>query len=148
MRRPRPYVLLACLVLALFLVVSRARARVEADSGYTKLQTYSGALRYLRVDLGYEVVEKDPDAAYLIFRYSPNGQPKNATTGTVEIVATDSRVKVVVQIPRMPEYHERVLRDGLLRKLREEYGIPAVPRPEKKPDPADAGAKNDAGTQE
>jgi hypothetical protein len=144
MPRLRPLVLLAVLVLATLFVVGRARARVEAESGYTKLQTYSGALRYLRVDLGYEVVEKDPDAAYLIFKYSPNGQPKNVSTGTVEIVATDTRVKLYVQLPRMPEYHERVLRDGLLKKLREEYGVPP-PRTEKKPTPPDAGADADAG---
>ena len=123
------------------LLVGRAGARVEGESGYTKTQTYSGALRYLRVDLGYEVVEKDPDAAYLIFRYAPPGQPKSASTGTVEIVATDSRVKVFVQIPSMPEYHERVLRDGLMRKLREEYGVPP-PKTDGKPPPSDAGTKD------
>jgi hypothetical protein len=144
MLRARSLVLLSVLVLAALFVVERARARVEADSGYTKLQTYSGALRYLRVDLGYEVVEKDPDAAYLIFKYSPNGQPKNVSTGTVEIVATDTRVKLYVQLPRLPEYHERVLRDGLMKKLREEYGVPP-PRTQKKPDPPDAGADADAG---
>ena len=144
MLRARSLVLLSVLVLAALFVVERARARVEADSGYTKLQTYSGALRYLRVDLGYEVVEKDPDAAYLIFKYSLNGQPKNVSTGTVEIVATDTRVKLYVQLPRLPEYHERVLRDGLLKKLREEYGVPP-PRTQKKPDPPDAGADADAG---
>ncbi len=37
----------------------------------------------------------------------------------------------------MPEYHERVLRDGLVRKLHDEYGVPptqtraACPAPEK-----------------
>jgi hypothetical protein len=31
----------------------------------------------------------------------------------------------------MPEYHERVLRDGLLKKLRDEYGVP--PQTAKKP---------------
>jgi hypothetical protein len=139
MFRPRAVALVSVLGLATLLVVGRARARVEADSGYSKLQTYSGALRYLRVDLGYEVVEKDPDAAYLIFRYTPSGATKDPATGTVEIVATDSRVKVFVQIPRMPEYHERVLRDGLLRKLREEYGLPPPPA-QKKPEPGDAGA--------
>jgi hypothetical protein len=144
----RPLVLLSVLGLSALLVVGHARARVGADSAYTKVQTYSGALRYLRVDLGYEVLEKDPEAAYLIFRYAPNGQAKDAPTGTVEIVDTDSRVKVFVQIPRMPEYHERVLRDGLLRKLREEYGVPP-PRVEKKPEPPpDAGPKPDAGANE
>ncbi len=144
MLRRRSFVLLSALGLSTLLVVGSARARVEADSSYSKLQTYSGALRYLRVDLGYEVVEKDPDAAYLIFKYSPDGQPKNVSTGTVEIVATDTRVKLYVQIPRMPEYHERVLRDGLLKKLREEYGVPS-PRTQKKPDPPDAGSDADAG---
>lgn len=143
MLRPRAVVLFLVLGVATLLVVGRARARVEADSGYTKLQTYSGALRYLRVDLGYEVVEKDPDAAYLIFRYAPNRTTKDPPTGTVEIVATDSRVKVFVQIPRMPEYHERVLRDGLLKKLREEYGVPPPPT-ERKPEPGDGGVKPDA----
>lgn len=147
MLRPRPLVLLAALGVSALFVVGSARARVEADSGYTKLQTYSGALRYLRVDLGYEVIEKDPDAAYLIFRYVQNGQEKNAPTGTVEIVATDSRVKLFVQIPRMPEYHERVLRDGLMKKLREEYGVPPPPA-QKKPDPPDGGAPPDAGTKD
>ena len=141
MPRARPLAALVGLGLAALFVVGRARARVEADCGYTKVQTYSAALRYLRVDLGYEVVEKDPDASYLIFRYAVPNQPKNPSTGTVEIVATDSKVRLFVQIPRMPEYHERVLRDGLLKKLREEYGVPAQ-RPEKKPEPADGGAKD------
>ena len=121
-----------------------ATARVGGNSEYSKAQTYSGALRYLRVDLGYEVVERDPDAAYLIFRYQPPGQNKNNATGTVEIVDTDGHVKLFVQIPSMPEYHERVLRDGLIRKLRDEYGVPPPkpvppPPPQKKPE-ADAGA--------
>ena len=103
MHRPRLLVALAALGAAALLVVGSAGARVEADSLYTKTQTYSGALRYLRVDLGYEVVEKDPDAAYLIFRYSPTGPAKDAPTGTLEVIETDTRVKVFVQIPRMPD---------------------------------------------
>jgi hypothetical protein len=146
MRRPRLLVALLALGAAALLVALNARARVEADSVYTKTQTYSGALRYLRVDLGYEVVEKDPDAAYLIFRYAPTGPSKDAPTGTLEVIETDTRVKVFVQIPRMPEYHERMLRDGLMKKLREEYGVPAprVPSAKEKPEP-DAGSKADAG---
>lgn len=116
-----------------------AEARVTGDSGYTKAQTYSAALRFLRVDRGYEVLERDPDAAYLIFRYEPPGQPKSHKTGTVEVVETGEKVRIFVQIPQMPEYHERVLRDGLLRKLLEEYGVPR----ERKP--ADSAAP-DAGT--
>jgi hypothetical protein len=146
-RRGRLFALLA-LVLGAVLFAAVAAARVDGDSEYTKAQTYSGALRYLRVDLGYEVVEKDPDAAYLVFRYQAVGQPKDDTLGTIEVVESGERVRVFVRIPRMPEYHERVLRDGLFRKLHDEYGTPVPHRPEPPPKkPAgDAGTDDDAGS--
>ncbi len=145
MRKAKPLsqLLAGILLAALILCTQRATARVGGACEYTKAQTYSGALRYLRVDLGYEVTERDPDAAYLIFRYQLPGQGKATATGTVEIVDADGHVKLFVQIPTMPEYHERVLRDGLVRKLHDEYGEPPPPprKPpaEKKPD-GDAGA--------
>lgn len=109
-----------------------AEARVDGSSSYSKAQTYSGALRYVRVDLGYEVLEKDPEAAYLIFKYAPSGGSKASTvTGTLEVIEAGGGVRVFVSLPRMPEYHERVFRDGLLKKLREEYGAP--PAVTKKP---------------
>jgi hypothetical protein len=128
------------LLAALLLCAASATARVGGESEYSKAQTYSGALRYLRVDLGYEVIERDPDAAYLIFRYELPGQKPATATGTVEVVEADGHVRLFVQIPTMPEYHERVLRDGLVRKLHDEYGTPAhkPPPSEKKPE-ADAG---------
>jgi hypothetical protein len=143
MRRAKPLsqILAAVLLAALVLCTNSATARVGGESEYSKSQTYSGALRYLRVDLGYEVTERDPDAAYLIFRYQLPGQSKATATGTVEIVDADGHVKLFVQIPSMPEYHERVLRDGLVRKLHDEYGTP-TPKPappEKKPE-GDAGS--------
>ena len=145
---PRPDRALIVVALALVLILSAGAvgARVEADSEYTKAQTYSGALRYLRVDLGFEVVEKDPEAAYLVFRYEPPGQQKNESLGTLEIVDSGEHVRVFVRIPRMPEYHERVLRDGLLRKLKDEYGPPLPRKPEPPPKPPADGGPGDAGT--
>jgi hypothetical protein len=110
-----------------------ASARVGGDSPYTKSQTYNGALRYLRVELGYEITEKDADAAYLIFQYVPPGARDKSSTGTLEIVETEKGVHVYVELPKMPEYHELLLRDGLLKKLREEYGAP----PKKAPAPSE-----------
>ncbi len=123
-----------------------ADARVDASSAYSKAQTYSGALRYVRVDLGYEVIEKDPEAAYLIFKYAPMGGSKGSVvTGTLEVIDAGESVRLFVNLPRMPEYHERLFRDGLLKKLREEYGAPPpiAKKPAEKPAPeksADKGA--------
>jgi hypothetical protein len=122
--------------LAVVAPATPAAARVDGGSSYTKAQTYSGALRYVRVDLGYEVVEKDPDAAYLIFKYTAPGSSKtSAVTGTLEVIEASGGVRVFVNLPRMPEYYERVFRDGLLKKLRDEYGAPAVvaKKPAEKP---------------
>lgn len=119
---------------------SDAGARVDGSSAYSKAQTYSGALRYVRVDMGYEVVEKDADAAYLIFKYAPPGAAKGATvTGTLEVIEASAGVRLFVSLPRMPEYYERVFRDGLLRKLRDEYGAP--PAVTKKPSDKDPAEK-------
>jgi hypothetical protein len=114
--------------LALAALSPSAAARVDGSSSYSKAQTYSGALRYVRVDLGYEVVEKDPEAAYLIFKYTAPGS-KEGVTGTLEVVEASGNVRLFVSLPRLPEYQERVFRDGLLKKLRDEYG----PAPAKKP---------------
>lgn len=133
----RRWVKLVCLLPAAIAIggaTTLARARVDGTSGYSKAQTYSGALRYVRVELGYDVIEKDPEAAYLIFKYATPGQPKNAVTGTLEVIeVSGGGVKIFVSLPRMPEYHERVFRDGLLKKLREEYGSPTPPK--KPPEP-------------
>ncbi len=136
---------------ATLLWVCAADADAEARCTYSKGQTYSAALRYLRVDLGYEVVEKDPDAAYLLFRYTPMGR-REPTNGSIEIVENRDDVRVVVQLPQMPHYHETVLRDGLMAKLQKEYGDPPPPpkkpppKPKDEPDaPPDAGAPDGSG---
>jgi hypothetical protein len=53
-------------------------------------------------------------------------------------------VRVVVQIPQMPGYHEQVLVDQLARKLRNEYGDPPKKPPPAPPPPKDAGPDGDA----
>ncbi len=128
------------LVIAAFCTLE-AEARVDADSDYSKAQTYNGALRYLRVDLGYEVTEKDPDAAYILFKYAPPGKRKRLSHGSMEIIEAKKRVRLFVQLPDMPGYHETMLRDGLLKRLRADYGEPPRKAPEPPPPPSkDAGA--------
>ena len=57
-------------------------------------------------------------------------------------------VRVVIQLPQMPRYHEQVLLDSLVRKMRQEYGDPPD-RPKTPPPPPaiDGGgdAEPDAG---
>ncbi len=131
MVRPLAGGALAAVLFAFVALCSQhANASVESQSGYTKNQAYNGALRYLRVDLGYEVTEKDPDAAYLLFRYSSSGK-KTPSSGSIEIIEQRDSVRLSIRLPDLPRYQEELLSDGLLRKLREEYGEP--PRRENPP---------------
>jgi hypothetical protein len=101
-----------------------APCRAEGESPYTLAQTFGAALRLLRVDLGMDVVEKDADAAYLLFRYQLLEDPKRAVSGAIELVELPNHVKIIVKIPQLPETHERLLRDRLTKKLRDEFGAP------------------------
>jgi len=116
-----------------------AAASAKADVSYTRQQVYSGALRYLRIDLDCVVTEKDEVAAYLLFKYQPQGQ-REASFGALEIIERGQTVAVVVRLPRLPAYYEIQLKDGLVRKLQEDYGIskprrPAPPAAEPAPKP-------------
>lgn len=111
-----------------------SHARVSERSAYTKTQTYSASLRFLRVDRGFTIVEKDPDASYLIFDYQTSEGSEVTSHGSVEVIALEEGVRLVVTLPRLPEYHERVLSDGILSKLRREYGDPPQRKPRDKDD--------------
>jgi hypothetical protein len=118
-----------------------ATARASFDSAYTLEQTFNAALRMIRVDRGYKVTEKDPGAAYVLFDYKDTGD--RTTPGAIEMVASGQSVKVVVQLPQMPKYHEQILADALAKKLRDDFGEP--PRRPIPPPPApDGGADGGA----
>lgn len=110
-------------VLALGIVLSAGAVNAEPLErvGYSQTQVYSAAVRYLRIDLRYEITERDPEAAYLLFEYQPLGQ-KGSRFGAVEIVKLQQGVRLVVHLPDQPSYQATLLRDGLLKKLRADYG--------------------------
>lgn len=124
------------LMVAAVLWSGPARARVEGESPYSLSQTFGAALRMLRVDLALEVTEKDPDASYLLFRYRLVEDPKRVVDAAIELIALPGKVKIVVKIPQLPESHERLLRDRLTKKLRDEFGEPPKrTEPPKAPNP-------------
>ena len=116
-----------------------AAARSEAEIGYSREQAFSASLRYLRVDLGYEVTEKDADAAYLLFSFTDAELPGKTAHGSIEVVQRKRSVRLFVSLPELPGYREELLKRGLLDKLRTEYGEPSETEPErpppKKPEP-------------
>jgi hypothetical protein len=118
-----------------------AEARVEQNCDYTKSQVFNSALRFIRVDNGYPVSEKDEASGYLLFGYRKNNSA-DTTPASFEIIEHESAVQVVVRIPELPEEYERLLVRRFFDKLRADYG---EPRPRKPPEPdAPKAPKEDA----
>ena len=115
-----------------------ARASSSYQSPYTYEQTFSSALRLLRVDLGYKITEKDQENGYLMFDYKSPESGSRVTSGSLELVRGKTSVQVMVQLPSMPKYHEDVIVEALAKKLLSDHGDP----PKKAPPPAPTG---DAG---
>lgn len=113
--------MLASLTLAVI-----AEARTETTIQYTKTQVYSAALRYLRVDLGFPVTERDSDAAYLLFEHPAQVRGEAAVRGAIELVETPRGLRLFISVPQLPAYQEDVFKRGLLSKLQGELGKPVT----------------------
>src|SRR4051812_23520045 len=101
------------LPVGLFAWSGDVHATASYNSPYTFEQTFSTALRMLRVDLGLKVTEKDSENGYILFEYTSPESGKRVCSGAIELVKTKERVQVSVQIPAMPQYHEQMIADVL-----------------------------------
>jgi hypothetical protein len=128
---------------ALLLGPGAAHARSEKTVTWDLATVYPTAVRFLRIDAGVTIVEKDAEAGYVLFELKEEGR---TFRGSLELVATkkDGRdlVRLVLNIEDRPEYVEVGMLDRLERKLRGEHGPPprrdpAPTRPTKPTKPAD-----------
>ena len=125
----------ASLLLASALVIttgSIAEARSEKTVGWDAAKVYPAAVRFLRIDVGATVIEKDAEAGYVLFELREEGR---TFRGALEIVKIDKdgreQVRLVLSIADRPEYVEVALLDRLEAKLRSEHGSPRrdAPKP-------------------
>ena len=116
----------------------------------TLFNTYRFFRMYAETE-GWSPSEEDPapvdGATYRAMEFDGDGvfalNIEERMTLCNMVIEAGGKVRVYVQLPQMPEYHERVLRDGLMRKLRDEYGAPppSAPKASGSKRPADAGAE-------
>ncbi len=112
-----------------------AAAKTERSASYSFEQVWPTAVRHLRVDEGFTIVEKDPDVGYVVFEVKEEGK---AFSGTLEVVrqkdqAGRAAVRLVLRIGDRPAYMEAGVLDRMLDKLRKEYGDPPDPPEQPKP---------------
>ncbi|HKE14766.1 MAG TPA: hypothetical protein VKB80_07890 [Kofleriaceae bacterium] len=137
MREPARRAASAAIVFAVTLAgAGAAAAKTERSATYSFEQAWPTALRHLRVDEGFTIVEKDAEAGYIVFEVKEEGK---SFSGTLEVVRQKDRagraaVRLVLRIGDRPAYMEAGVLDRMLEKLRQEYGEPPPP-PEQAPPP-------------
>ncbi len=116
--------------LSLLVPVDTAAARTTNEYAYPRDKVWNTSLRLVRIDLGCPLGDRDAEVGYFTFEYV-DGTRRHP--GSVELVPTrvEGRdgVKVVVQIPAMPSYVERMILDRLARKLVDDFGEPTPAPP-------------------
>jgi hypothetical protein len=120
------------IVLVLALLPAEVAARSERVVGWPADRVFATAVRFLRIDEGVRIVERDAEAGYILFELSDDGK---AYRGALELVIVDERtLRMVLRLDDRPAYMEIGMLDRLERKLRVELGPP--PRREPARDPA------------
>jgi hypothetical protein len=120
-----------------------ASARSDYDSTYGYDRTWNAAIRMVHVDMGFKVTEKDEASGFLLFEYKSPESPR-PSPGSMEFVRSkdDGEVRVIVQLAQMPRYHEQLMVDTLVKKMRADYGDPPTVHPAPPPT-SDAGLAGD-----
>jgi hypothetical protein len=122
---------------ALLALGQTADAKTLTTVSYPYEQVFPSAVRFLRIDEGVKVIEKDSEAGYIVFELSDEGHTYQGSFEVARVRDQDGRnaSRLVVRIRDRPAYMEQGLIDRFGLKLREELGEPAEPPPEKKPKP-------------
>jgi hypothetical protein len=120
---------------------SHAHARTTLAVSYPMEEVWPTTVRFLRVDRGFPIHEKDDVAGYILFDYREGNRPYKGSFEFIQTTDTQGRsaTRIAVSIPDLPRHFEQILLDKLSIKIREDRGLP-VPPPMKLPTPTrDAG---------
>lgn len=92
-------------------------------------RVWPAAVRFIRIDAGHPIDEKDAQNGYILFTYKHEGREFRGALEVIRIRDEQGRdaVRLVLRIDSRPSYLERAMLKRLVRKLREELGRPPPP---------------------
>jgi hypothetical protein len=145
-RRParRGLALLFVALLGTVLVASVAEARSSLLLPYPSTDIWAAVVRFLRVDRGFTIREKDEKAGYVLFDFAEGGRTYRASLELVSLLDDDGRASTEAQlaVPELPKRYEAVLLDQLASKVRQERGAP--PPAKRRPTPVESPKDKDS----
>jgi hypothetical protein len=124
-RAKRTILTAIALGLCLGLAHDPASAATKKEASYAFEQVWPAAVRFLRIDEGLEILEKDRDAGYVLFQLTEDRKTFRGALEVVQIVDPDGRagVRLVLRIEDRPAYMEKGILERMVRKFRSELGF-------------------------
>lgn len=124
--------------------VSRVDAKTSRKVSHSYEKVWPAAVRFLRIDEGLVILEKDVDNGYLLFELDDEGK---RFSGSVEVIRrkdTSDRdaVELILTIKDRPSYMESGILNRMLLKIRKELGLPKRPPPKSAPKEDDDRGKD------
>jgi hypothetical protein len=114
---------------------SPALARSQKTLAYPRADAFATAVRFIRIDEGLKLIEKDGDAGYVLFELHEEKRTFRGSLEVIDVVQDDRhQVRFVITLADRPEWQETEMLGRLEHKLRAELGAPA-PAPTKKDPP-------------
>lgn len=109
-------------------------------------QVWPTAIRYLRIDRGFKVTDRDEEAGYMLFEFPVEGG--RTGNGSVEMFATEDAsgrpsVSIAVNTGAGPVHLPSSILDGIAAKVRAERGQPVAPPKQDPPPPKDKDRPDD-----
>lgn len=122
---------------ALLALAGTAGAKTLTTVSYPYDQVFPSAVRFLRIDEGVKVIEKDSEAGYILFELEDDGKTFAGSFEVARVRDQEGREasRLVVRIKDRPDYMEQGLIDRFGVKLQEELGLPKEPPPENEKKP-------------
>ena len=122
----------------------------QRQVSYPFEQVWPTTIRYLRVERGYDIADRDKDAGYIVFT-SEDGS--STVSGSVEFLSDLDKagrrsVTLISTTSRGPAHLPFAILDGIATKLREERGQPVKPPPPPAEDPPAEEEPGDDNTHE
>jgi hypothetical protein len=101
-------------------------------------QVWPTAIRYLRIDRGFKLTDRDREAGYMLFEFPLEGA--RLGSGSLEMFATEDAagrpsVSLTVNTSAGPVHLPNAILDGIAAKVRAERGQPAPPPPPEQDEP-------------
>jgi len=114
-----------------------AHAKSASALPYPTGDVWAAAVRFLRVDRGLAIREKDEKSGYVLFDFVEGGKAFHASLELIALTEDDGRpsTEVVINMPDLPRRYEMLLLAELGAKVRQERG--PAPAPRTRPVPAE-----------